>query len=210
MTLPFVHPSTIMLAGSSNSGKTELCKSLLLHRKQMFDPPPERVIWCYSEYQPSYDNIIDVEFNEGMFDLDTLNTSQRTLIIYDDLSHDELVDKEMVRIFTKLSHHRNLSCIYITQNVFAKNKYARSISLNASYIIMMSSPRDRMQISFLARQVYPSQSKFLVEAFTSATSKPHGYLLMDFRQDTPEQFRIRTDILPNENTAVFASKKLLK
>ena len=209
MTLPFVHPCTIVLAGSSNSGKTFLTKQILDNRHLMFDPPPQKVIWCYSEYQPLYTEINNTEFHEGMYDIDTLDTSKPTLIVYDDLSQNEQVDKEMVRIFTKLSHHRNLSCIYITQNLFAKNKYATTISRNSSYLIVMSSPRDRAQISYLARQIYPSQSKFLIEAYRSATEQPHGYLLMDFRQSTPEKFRVRTKILPNENTEVYVSKSQL-
>ena len=207
MTLPFIHPCTIVLAGSSNSGKTELTKRILENREQMFRPAAEKVIWCYSECQPSYNDILNVEFHEGLYDIDTLDTTKRTLIIFDDLSQDESVDKEMVKIFTKLSHHRNLSCIYITQNLFDKNKYRRTISLNASYIIVMSSPRDRLQISFLARQVYPTRSKFLVEAYQSATSSPHGYLLMDFTQSCPEEYRVRTNILPHEETVVYVSKK---
>lgn len=207
MTLPFMHPCTIVLSGSSNSGKSYLTKQLLDNRHEMFHPPPDRVIWCYSEYQPLYDKINDVTFHEGMYDIDELDTSQSTLIVYDDLAQNEQVDKEMARIFTKLSHHRNLSCIYITQNLFAKNKYATTISRNSSYIIAMSSPRDRLQIAYLARQIYPTQSKFLVEAYREATQKPHSYLVLDFCQSTPEKFRIRTKILPNEQTEAYVSKR---
>ena len=34
-----------------------------------------------------------------------------------------------------------------------------------------------MQVSTLARQMYPGQNKLLVEAFKNATEKPFGYLL---------------------------------
>jgi len=45
-------------------------------------------------------------------------------------------------MFTKISHHRNVSVVYLTQNVFDKNKYARTISLNAHYLVLIKNPRD--------------------------------------------------------------------
>ena len=91
VTLPLIHPSTIVLAGSSNSGKSYLTKQILDNRNVMFDPPLERVIWCYSKYQPLYE-IKNVEFIESLFDIDQLDTTKITLIVYDELSQDEKVD----------------------------------------------------------------------------------------------------------------------
>ena len=39
------------------------------------------------------------------------------LLVLDDLS-DELKNDEMVRLFTKLSHHRRVSVLFIVQNLF--------------------------------------------------------------------------------------------
>lgn len=88
----------------------------------------------------------------------------------------------------------NLSTLWLTQNFFSPNKYARTISIDASYTILMKPPRDRLEISYLSRQIYPNKSKFLMESYNDATSKPHGYLLVDFRQAIPE--KLRMSILP--------------
>lgn len=206
MTLPFEHPSTIVLSGPSSSGKTWFTKKLLQYRNEMFSKVPNRVIWCYSEYQQAYQDVEGVEFHEGLFNLDTLDTSQNTVIIYDDLADSEATYKEMVKIFTKKSHHRNMSVVFITQNLFSANKYSRTISLNASYVVLMKSPRDKLQIMHLARQVYPKNFKFMIEAYVDATSDPHSYLLIDFKQSTPEQYRLRAKIFPDELTAVYVSR----
>ena len=54
-----------------------------------------------------------------------------TMIVVDDHMFD--VNQLVADILTKISHHRNMSILYLTQNVFDKNKHARTISLNAHY-----------------------------------------------------------------------------
>ena len=51
--------------------------------------------------------------------------------------------------------------------------------------------------------MFPKNTKFLVEAFDDATQVPYGYLLIDLRQETPENMRIRSNIFPNEQEAVY-------
>jgi hypothetical protein len=45
-------------------------------------------------------------------------------------------------LFTKKSHHRNISVMYIEQNLFHKGKNHRTISLNAHYMVLFKNPRD--------------------------------------------------------------------
>ena len=80
------------------------------------------------------------------------------------------------------------------------------MSLNAHYIVLCKNPRDAMQVATLARQMYPGQSKFLVEAFKNATEKPFGYSLLDLKADTDEKYRVRTNIFPDETQYVYVSK----
>ena len=78
-------------------------------------------------------------------------------------------DKRIADLFTKGSHHRNLSVIYIVQNVFHQGKEMRNISLNAHYIVLSKSPRDRQQISILARQVNPGRVQEFMKSYEKAT-----------------------------------------
>ena len=48
----------------------------------------------------------------------------------------------------------------------------RTISLNAHYLILFKNPRDASQINHLAKQMYPTKSKFMVEAYRDATLPP--------------------------------------
>ena len=54
----------------------------------------------------------------------------------DDQMIDASKDKLIVNIFTRGSHHRNLSVIYIVQNLFYQGKDSRSTSLNCHYLIL--------------------------------------------------------------------------
>lgn len=89
--------------------------------------------------------------------------------------------------------------IFITQNIFNQGKGRRDISLNAHYIVLMKSPRDRSQIINLGKQVYPENSAFIKEIFNGATSKSYGYLVFDLTQTTPDHLRYRTNIFPDDN-----------
>ena len=45
--IPFLHPTTILIAGPTFSGKTTFVKRLIHTR--MIQPPPQRIIWIYKE-----------------------------------------------------------------------------------------------------------------------------------------------------------------
>ena len=104
-------------------------------------------------------------------------------------------DEEKIKLwFTRKGHHRNASVVYITQNLFQQSKSSRTISLNAHYLVLIQSPRDKMQIKVLANQL---QAPHMIHAFNDATSIPHGYLLVDLKPNTPDYLRFRTQIFQN-------------
>ena len=66
-------------------------------------------------------------------------------------------------------------------------------------MVVFKNPRDALQMSHLARQMYTGHVKFVQEAFKNATSVPYGYLLVDLKQDTPEDMRLCTTIFPDDD-----------
>jgi hypothetical protein len=204
MTLPLKHPFTATLAGPTGCGKTMFIFRLIESAQRMICPPPAKIVYCYGEYQPIFAKYTDVEFNEGLPDTSRFDGTEPVLLIIDDLMSE--TNNSVENIFTKMSHHRNMSVVYITQNMFPKNKHARTISLNSHYMILFKNPRDAGQFATLARQMYPDGSKFAVEAFKDATEVPFGYLLVDLKPDTDEKHRLRTNIFPGELTEVYIKK----
>jgi hypothetical protein len=161
-------------------------------------------MYCYGEYQALFAKYPTVEFHEGLPDVSQFDGREPVLLIIDDLM--DQTDERVANLFTKVSHHRNVSVIYITQNLFPKNKHARTISLNAHYFVLFKNPRDSGQFATLARQMYPDGAKFAIEAYKDATSLPHSYLLIDVKPETDECYRLRTNIFPDEFTQVYLKK----
>lgn len=187
--------------GPTQCGKTTFVQELLRNQTEMIDPNIERTFFCYSQWQEAYQQIPGVDFCEGIINFKELDSTKSTLVVIDDLM--DSLNEEVMNLFTKHSHHRNISVAYITQNMFQQSKFNRTMSLNASYMIVFKNPRDMIQIEVLGRQMYGKNHKRFAEAFKLATIKPHGYLLVDLKQETPEKLRLRSDIFPNSPTSVY-------
>jgi hypothetical protein len=199
MDVRFKHPFTCMVSGPTGSGKSVFTFKLINEAGEQIVPPPQKIIYCYGEYQPMFANYPQVTFHEGLPDNSEFNGELRTLLILDDLMTE--AGTEVSKIFTKISHHRNVSVIFLTQNLFFKSQ--RTMNLNTQYLILFKNPRDALQIATLSRQMYPGNGKFLVEAFRMVSEKPYGYLLIDLRADTLEKYRLRSNIFAGERQYVF-------
>ena len=117
--IPFQHPCTILVSGPTGCGKTRLVRRLIEPLEQLINPSPQRIIWVYSEWQEEYDRVLkfnlSTEFihNWNEFIYDNLNVEERNLLVIDDQmteAHDCIT---LVKLYTKGSHHRNLTVIYI-------------------------------------------------------------------------------------------------
>ena len=137
----FMHPFTAIIAEPSSSGKSMFCMRLIRNARECIAPPPERIVYCYSVYQPIFDQFPNVEFVEGLPDLNMFDGVKRTLLIIDDLMHE--TNDTVAKLFTRVSHHKNVSVVYLTQNLFNNNKHNRTISLNAHYMILFKNVRGR-------------------------------------------------------------------
>jgi hypothetical protein len=118
------------------------------------------------------------------------------IIIIDDLMSELKNSKFVLDLFTKGSHHNHQSVILLTQNLYHKGPIVRDLNLNSHYLIIFKSPRDKMQIMTLAKQIHPNGSNFFMSAYKQATQPSHGYLIVDFKQDTPENLRLKSRIIP--------------
>jgi len=198
------HPFSAIVSGPSGCGKTQFTLKFIQHMDKMVNTKVDKILWCYGIYQDIFDKYPLVQFHEGLPDLNIFDGKERTLLILDDLMSE--TDERVTMIFTKISHHRNVSVLYLTQNLFYKGKHTRTISLNAHYLILFKNVRDSTQVANLARQMFPGKSHFMLEAFKDATLVPFGYLLVDLRPDTDERCRLRTGIFPEETHYVYVRK----
>ena len=106
------------------------------------------------------------------------------------------------KLFTHGRNHLGCSLVLMLQNIFPKESQSRTISINAQYQVLFRNPRDSLQISILARQLCPLNSKDFLEIYKRATQRPYGYLFCCFTQSCPDEICYRTNILPCEYPSI--------
>ena len=110
-------------------------------------------------------------------------------IVVDDLMEEAYGQTDA--LYTKFSHHLNISVFFVVQNLFKKQQ--RTMSLNTHYMFLFKNPRDSAFISHLARQIYRTNFRFMIKSYPDATKKPFSFLLIDLKQNTDEKLRLIGD-----------------
>lgn len=210
-TAVFNHPFTCLVAGPTQSGKTYFVQKILENKNIVIEPRPDRIIYCYSSWQTKFDDIKNkiqyIEFHEGIKNIDEINPTYNNLIIFDDLLNECEKDESILNLFTVHSHHKNISVFILSQNLYSRGKFFRTISLNCHYLVIFKNPRDKSQLNVLARQLFPNKINFFLESFLDAVeNKAHSYIFVDLKQSTLEKNRVQTGIIPGENRYLYTPK----
>lgn len=184
------HPSTMIICGPSQSGKTFLAR--LICKSNIYYPEIKKVKWCYSYAKPWHLEEPSFEFIQGLPD----SYEEDELVVIDDKMR-HLNDK-IADLFTGISNNCRVSVILILQNLFPRVTVMRDISLNAHYLILFRNSRDSSQVRCFGRQLYPGKSKFFNDAYIKSTAAPFGYLFIDVHPRTEEVFRMRESLFPGD------------
>lgn len=196
----------MVCAAPAGAGKTTFCHELLKNKDDMFDRPPVHVVYYYRIWHPIFDEMSRMglvnSFVEGvpsMGSLEALSVHKEdggSLIIIDDQIQN--VSGDLAEAFQVGSRHNGVSLIFLTQNLFPKNRHFRDISLNATYVVIFKNPRDGTVITNFAKQFRPGKAKYISQLCHHVTREPYSYLLIDLHQTTPEAMRLRSDIFPHQ------------
>lgn len=210
--IPFKASSSLVVNGPTGVGKTWWVYRLLRHHDVMFTEKVHDILYCYGVWQKLFDemqeNIPQLTFHEGLPSAERINaftaaSDHHRLIILDDMMHEVCKSEEMEKIFTQKCHHKHLSVIYITQNLYQQGKNSRSITLNSSYIILFQNIRDVLQVSMMGKQLYPGRSRMFVKIYEDAVKEPHSYLVLNLLPNTDNKYRMVSKIFPGEFPIVY-------
>lgn len=185
---------SMIVSGPSCSGKSYFVAELLRDTEVYFVPRPKRIIWYYGEVAPQ-PVVKGIQYKKGLPTESDVNSFLQDIVVLDDLMWESRSNIQVGNLFTRVAHHRQCFIIQMTQNLFQSGSVTRTQSLNAHYFILFKNPRDRLQITHLARQIYPRQCDFFLSCFEDATRRDHGYLLVDLGPTTKEEMRLRSNIL---------------
>ena len=198
-----------LVCGPSASGKTYRVTQILKLKNQIIvdGEQVKNVIFCYAAWQSLYDElkqqkvvtkwINTLPTNEEFIELVKPHKNHGgSIVVFDDFQGQ--ISDHLSEIVRVTSRHFNCTIFILHQSLFPPHKQARQISLNVKYIHLAKSPRESGQVFFLARQISPHASKWIVQAFEEATRKPFSWLLFDVTQTCPNFLRLRSDYLPSE------------
>jgi hypothetical protein len=131
--LKFKHPFISIISGPTGSGKTTFCVKFLKNLDTQCTETEFSggIIWCYSEKTavPYKDliNLKNIRYQEGLPDNFGDDWGKPRLLILHDLLN-QVYSEAVYDLFTKGSHHRNVSVFLLTQNFFHQGAKCRDIS----------------------------------------------------------------------------------
>jgi len=206
--------ATYQIIGPSGSGKTHfVCK--LLQTKNKFRHKFNKIYWHAGGdgeaglTKTEFSKIDNIKVIKGFDKNWSKRLSKHDVIVIDDLYQEANKIEDFNNLFTKIARHREVTVIFITQNLFHKGGNHRTRNLNTHYLVLFKNPRDSTAIDFIARQAFPHNKQYLIDSYHDAISKPHGYLFMDFTQDCPDNLRFCTNIFDKNGISYYKQKKKL-
>lgn len=159
--------------------------------------PPKKIVYYYDRWQLRFNRMKTkdkIQFYEDIPDPTHLDKwfkpTKGGLLVLDDLMAEGSDDKRMLDLFTKDSHHRKITVLYLTQDLFPPGKFSKTISRNTHYIIAFKSPRDQTGIGNLLLQAYPQRWRHELDLFNKVTSRPYGYLFIDVHLASDDRYRL--------------------
>ena len=199
----FLSPFTLILSGSTGSGKTKWLTKFLDNLEDLVDEKYKQILYCYGEINPTVLSLKNkgIEIFHGVPDEKIIREKEKPLLlILDDLMMN--IQKDFLDIlFTRGSHNWNVSVIFVTQSLFGKD--IRTARANSHYLTLMKNPSGQLQIRTLGSQLFPGSLNYFLESYKDATSEPFSYLIINMHPNTPPELRLTSKIFPGEKTEVY-------
>ena len=188
-----------MVAEMTGSGKAIWFKHLLQQAQRAINLPPERIVWCYSQWLHAYlelvATILNTEFVRGI----PSNLEHNS---YFDIHKRNLtvIDDQMIWLMPeKTSESSTCSNRHLHRTELIPSRKRQSkYQLKQSILDPLGNPRDKLQILTLANQTYPGHTDFFINRYEQAVQRPFGYLLVALKTTTQDNCRIRKNVLPGE------------
>ena len=199
----------LIIGGTTGSGNSTFCIRFLKNLDTLCTEPnfPGEIIWCYSE-QSAVPRQLLAALRKKRPDSwgctrKFWNRPGQTLSFYSWRLVKRGVFTSRVWPFCQRQSPQKPQCNSNYPERFYQAPHCRDISLNAKYLVALKNVRGRHLFAYLAHQVLPEASVSLCETYREATQNAHGYLILDFAQDTDDLLRFRTNVFPSEHPPII-------
>ena len=204
--MQLISPFTAIISGATGTGKSQWIMKLIKNTDEMIVEKPKHIMYCYSEINPEILRLKNenVEIFHGVPTREQIREKPKNLLLILDDLVSEIDPKYLQDLYTKGSHHWNVSVITVTQNLFAPS-HIKTARVNCHYIILMKNPQGLLQIRTLASQLFAGgKSRYFLEAYKDAVEQqPYGYLMINMKPNTDEKYRLSTNIFPGQNLLIY-------
>ena len=188
-------PFAGIITGPSLCGKTSFIFQMISHRAQLFDAMPDKIVYVYGIWQKAFENKPGIEFVSGIETLldgsIAFDSSKNNLLIMDDVMQEVAKTRQSATLFTRDMHHKNVTVLFVLQNLYKQGPSMRDIVLNCQIFVLFRSPRDVNQIRLLARQ---TGMKTLERAYELCIKEPYGYLVVNLQPHTHSKLAFQSKI----------------
>ena len=196
-------PFRLLVGGGSGTGKSTLVKKLV--DESHFESPFDKIIYCYPDYldEPplQFDQI--VENKPGLCDLQYFTTiPKNSLIIYDDLMNECGRSDEIMKLFSVIARKRNLSVIFLVQNMYEQGKQFRNIRLNATGLVLFNFYAAN-DVNKRVLRDFGVQSNVPKHLMDQIYSRPFSYLYIDIHPQRKSNFAVVKGNIFDENFSVY-------
>lgn len=211
--LPFKTPCSILVAGSSQCGKSVLIEDLISERKYYFDQNFDQIFFFYGIHTETIDRLKKIPSITFIKNLPTqemlskiCNTQKKSLVVLDDLQCQFNSNNTVLNSLAMNSvSHGNITLICSLQTLYSnKSESQRILRLNSQYIILFKNRANHKNIITFASQAFPTDKKFFLKAFSLATNI-HNYspLLVDFHPSTKTANQLRGNFMKGQQMVIY-------
>lgn len=157
------------------TGKSQICKKIILNKDRLFARPPEVCVWVYQEYDEDLHSELQeldyVVFTKELSDIYQFMDGKRVvLVVVDDRVTTILKNSaDIIKLFVQTTHHYSLIFILVLHAIFIKD--LRLANLQTSYLILTKALRDPSSTFRLSYQLDPLNPKFMYSAYLRAIKK---------------------------------------
>jgi hypothetical protein len=217
-------PSTILVSGPSQCGKTSLIENLLTE-SGVFNKKFQEIHWIYASSAENKELVqrlkktVSVEFHAGLpsGDLASIFSKDKTvpkLLVLDDiLTEPSAYYHYILDLFNITCHHQNITVILTVQNLYGCTPAQRSclstLLRSVSYLVLFACRRMTPVVRNIANAYFPGEQNRVLKPFNILLGEgsEYCYLVFDFVTNT-EKLRIREGgLVPSDKCYIYEDEE---
>ena len=196
-------PFRVLISGGSGAGKSTLMETLV--NKNHFSSPFDKIYYLYPEYLEEPPVLFEpiVDYMPGLPDLNFFSAiSKNSLIIIDDLMSECGKSEEIMKLFSVVARKRNLSIIFLVQNIYDCSRQFRNIRLNATGFFLFNNYA-AMNVNRRLLRDLGLNNLIPKTLFEKIYSQAYSYIYVDISPGRQSKFSVVRSNIFNKNFSVY-------